>query len=346
MAIWGRLTAIVGLILAAGCRSAPPVLRVSIRPAKIAADGNAIATIVIDGAEATPRVTVSDPHNASVEEVSREGAHWQARIRAGVIPSVIVVRVESSSAPAANLQLTTTAVNSDRFEDGTPDFLRLDSEADRQAFRRWFTWLAEAQYFQKPASRPVEIVDCAALIRYAYRESLHAHEPGWAESARVPLVPALGAIGKYRYPFTPLGAALFRVRGDEFRSADATNGTFAQFADAQTLWRYNTHAIGRNLAAALAGDLLFYRHDGGRMPFHSMIYLGRSQFRDDGARFVLYHTGPDSTDPGEIRRLTLEELLRYPQPDWRPIAANPGFLGVFRWNILRTELEGDDPRRR
>ena len=42
-------------------------------------------------------------------------------------------------------------------------------------------------------------------------------------------------------------------------------------------------------------------------------------------------------DPGEIRRLTVEELMRFPQPEWRPIAANPSFLGVSRWNILRTE---------
>jgi len=162
----------------------------------------------------------------------------------------------------------------------------------------------------------------------------------------VPLVPALGAIGKYRWPYTPLGAALFRVLGGEFRAADLTDGTFAQFADAQTLWRYNTHAIGRDLGAALPGDLLFYRHEGGRMPFHSMIFFVPSQVREDGYKYVMYHTGPDSTDPGEIRRLTLEELLRYPQPDWRPVSANPGFLGVFRWNILRTGLEGDDPRRR
>ena len=32
--------------------------------------------------------------------------------------------------------------------------------------------LAEAQYFQPPAARPPEINDCAALIRYAYREAL------------------------------------------------------------------------------------------------------------------------------------------------------------------------------
>ena len=47
-----------------------------------------------------------------------------------------------------------------------------------------------------------------------------------------------------------------------------------------------------------------------------------------------YHTGPRGDGPGEMRRLTLEELRNFPQPEWRPDAANPRFLGVYRWNIL------------
>jgi uncharacterized protein YfaT (DUF1175 family) len=68
-----------------------------------------------------------------------------------------------------------------------------------------------------------------------------------------------------------------------------------------------------------------------------MIYLGESSIQNDGRRYVLYHTGPSGSDPGEIRRLTVEELMRFPQPEWRPVAANPSFLGVSRWNILRKE---------
>jgi uncharacterized protein YfaT (DUF1175 family) len=36
-----------------------------------------------------------------------------------------------------------------------------------------------------------------------------------------------------------------------------------------------------------------------------------------------------------MKRLSVAELLRFPDPQWRPLAANPQFLGVFRWNILR-----------
>ena len=35
--------------------------------------------------------------------------------------------------------------------------------------------------------------------------------------------------------------------------------------------------------------------------------------------------------------MTVEELMRFPQAEWRPTADNPGFLGVSRWNILRKE---------
>lgn len=310
------------------------------------ADGSDTAILTIEAAgEGPPRITIlENPHSAAIEEVVRQGGQWQARVRAGVLPGHITLRVEFAGLPAATAELTSTLYAADSFGDGTPDFLRLDGENERQTFRRWFTWLAEAQYFQDFAKRPAEINDCAALIRYAYREALHAHDSGWAESARVPVVPAFGSILKYQYPYTPLGAGLFRVSAGRFVASDLSGGGFAQFADAETLWRRNTHLVGRGLAAALAGDLLFFRHDEGRMPFHSMIYLGASQVRPDGNRYVLYHTGPDGTEPGEIRRLTLEELLRYPQPEWRPVEENPVFLGVFRWNILRKALEDDDAR--
>jgi uncharacterized protein YfaT (DUF1175 family) len=234
--------------------------------------------------------------------------------------------------PAATASAPDTTLDtSDSYEDGTPGFLRLDDEHDREAFRLWFTWLAEAQYFQTPANRPAEIGDCAALIRYAYREALRAHVSGWAEAARVPVVPALESVAKYRYPHTPLGPSLFRVKEGPFRASDLSNGVFAQFADARTLRLYNTHFISRDVGRALPGDLLFYRQESGQMPCHSMIYIGEGRVRKDGGRRVIYHTGPG----GEIRRLAVEELTGYPEPEWRAVPSNPNFLGVFRWNILR-----------
>src|SRR5215467_5312248 len=62
--------------------------------------------------------------------------------------------------------------------DGTPGFLRLDSAADRAAFRQWFSALAEYQALRPATELPAEINDCAALLRYAYRGALHAHTEG------------------------------------------------------------------------------------------------------------------------------------------------------------------------
>ena len=218
----------------------------------------------------------------------------------------------------------------DAFSDGTPDFLRLDRE-DERIFRRWFTFLAEAQYFQKAELRPPEIVDCAALIRYAYREALRVHDSRWAADARVPLLNAADSVSAWHYPDPRLGANLFRIAPGPYDPADLGNGSFAQFADVKTLGRYNTHRIGRGLDGILPGDLLLYRQNAGHLPFHSMIYLGVSQISREGGKYVVYHTGED----GNMRRLAIAQLLHYPEPEWRPLAANPNFLGVFRWNILR-----------
>jgi len=318
-------------------RHAPAPPHVSIHPAQLVADGYDAATLEIEApASATPRISISEnPHGASVQDVSFHTNDWQARIRAGVVPGRIAVRVEVAGFPAAWVELNTTPDYADSDGDGTPDVLRLDDESDRRAFRRWFTFLAEVQYFQQPGARPAEIVDCAALIRYAYREGLRGHDSIWAGEAGLPVVPGLPSVAKYQYPFTPLGAALFRVRPGPFQASDISAGAFAQFADAQTLQRFNSHRVSRSLSHAQPGDLLFFRQEAGHMPFHSMIYLGPSQITAGAARYVVYHTGPDGEDSGIIRRLTTDELLRYPEPQWRPVESNPAFLGVYRWNILR-----------
>ncbi len=308
-------------------------------PAELAADGCDTAVLTIESPSAdAPRISLDRPHSARLEDLSRgdqSGRAWEARIRAGVMPGPVAVRVQFPGAPPATAAISVLPVAADSAGDGTPDFLRLQSRGDIEAFRRWFTFLAEAQYFQDPARRPAEIDDCAALIRYAYREALHAHDSAWAQSAALPLVPAFDSVEQYQYPYTPLGAALFRVAGGAYQPADAGGPAFAQFADAETLWHRNTYFIGRDLTRALPGDLLFFRQPTGHMAFHSMIYLGESQLRPDSHRYVLYHTGPDGSNPGEIRRWTVAELQHYPEPEWRPVDSNPAFLGVYRWNILR-----------
>jgi hypothetical protein len=229
---------------------------------------------------------------------------------------------------------------SDSYSDGTPDFLRLHTTQDRQAFRAWFTSIAEHQADLLPQQLPPEINDCAALLRFAYREALHVHDESWLSTHA--LESSAPSIRQYAYPQTPLGANLFRVRPGPFLPADLDNGSFAQFADAQTLMQDNTYLVGRDLRLARPGDLIFYRQleqdspydvpgtPRYHSPFHSMIFCGE--------RGVVYHTGPISHGEGEMRRLLLSDLLHHPDARWRPLNENANFLGVYRWNILR---EGD-----
>ena len=305
--------ALLGIIAAKGIRSPEPPPRLSLEPAHLRANGYSTAILRVES-QSIPHAALDNPHAATISAFSRIDGAWQAQLRAGVMPGSYVIY-----AGPAHATLTLDPDPTDTARDGTPDFLRLDDPRDQDAFRRWFTFLAEAQYFQAPEARPVEIVDCAALIRYAYREALRAHDSAWATAAHLPITPAFDSVTKYRYPYTALGANLFRVPEG-----------FAEFADAKTLQRLNTHFISRNLARALPGDLLFFRQDVEHMPYHSMIYIGPSQLVSGPARYIVYHTGEDA-----IKRLTADELLHYPETDWRPVEGNPFFLGVYRWNILR-----------
>jgi uncharacterized protein YfaT (DUF1175 family) len=193
--------------------------------------------------------------------------------------------------------------------------------SERAAFQQWFTFLAESQYFNPAAKRPAEITDCAALVRFAYREALRVHDAAWTQRVSLPKLPALRP---------------FPTRAIDPRYS-LGNGALGHFADAKTLRQHNTRFIGHNVAQAQPGDLLFYRQDSQKMPFHVMVFIGRSHF--DKGSVVVYHTGPTyagSTvrDPGEIRRLTLSELANHPEPRWRPTTANAHFLGIYRWNLL------------
>jgi uncharacterized protein YfaT (DUF1175 family) len=224
------------------------------------------------------------------------------------------------------------ATASDRFGDGTPDFLRLHTAADRAAFRSWFTALADTAAALAPERLPKEIDDCAALLRWCYRGALHAHDETWQATMPLEALPPLPSIEQYAYPFTPLGANLFRVRSGAYQAEDAGNGSFAQFADAKTLWQQNTFFVSRDVAAARPGDLLFFRQLEQNSPYHSMILTGRPH------EWAVYHTGPIGKGPGEVRRVALVDLLHHPDSRWRPIAQNSNFLGVYRWNILREDL--------
>lgn len=211
--------------------------------------------------------------------------------------------------------------------------LHLDSPTDREAFRRWFSSLAEYQALRPSGELPAEITDCAALLRYAYRGALHEHTAAWLRDNDLEVLSFLPSVAKYFYPHTPVGAALFRVR--PAGRADGP-GNFAEFADARTLLQLNAFFVSRDIRMARPGDLLFYRQLQQNSPYHSMIFVGRSELAPGGStEIVVYHTGPIAKSSGEMRRTTVSELLQHPSPRWRPLSGNTNFLGVYRWNILR-----------
>ena len=316
---------------------APPALVIEVASSTLPADGFTSTEIRLHSSTGRDlkglRVETDDARQVSVESVTVRGGSAHVSLRAGVMPGDAKINFEASGFESRQVTLTTTPDVSDSVGDGTPDFLRLHDAADRAAFREWFTLLAESQYFRHTSL----IGDCAALLRYAYREALHRHDATWARAVALPAAPAAGDVKQYQYPYTPLGAGMFRVREGSFAVDDLNNGAFAQFADAKTLWRYNCYFLGRDIARARPGDLLFFRQEGQHLPFHAMIFLGPSHAEGaaSGAVFVIYHTGPIGRSPGEVRRQTIAQLMNFPDPRWRPVPSNPSFLGVYSWNILR-----------
>ena len=244
---------------------APAVLIAQLSETTIPADGFSSAELTIHSPNGRDlrglQVEIETPHGIAVESFSITGNSATASLRSGVIPGYAKLRIVDPGFAPQEIALRTTPDDADVVGDGTPDFLRLHDPADRLSFRHWFTLLAEAQYYRgKPLP---EIDDCAALLRFAYREALREHDATWSHAMALPAPAASGDVQQYQYPFTPLGAELFRVRDGRFAEGDIRNGAFAQFADAETLWRHNTFAVGRNIARARPGDVLFFRQDPG-----------------------------------------------------------------------------------
>jgi uncharacterized protein len=193
--------------------------------------------------------------------------------------------------------------------------VRLADESDREAFRSWFTFLADAQFY-----RPTpDVTDCAGLVRHAVREALRAHTAEWRRRADLPLEAPFPDV-RSRPAGQADGWKLFRTGPDQF----------GEFADARTIVGLNARRLGRDVGALQPADLLYFRQDAQASPDHLMVFVGGSSFERDGRDWVVYHTGPVDGRPGEVRKARLADLLRHPVPRWRPVAQNPSFVGVFR----------------
>jgi hypothetical protein len=181
--------------------------------------------------------------------------------------------------------------------------------------------LADAQFYEPSP----DVIDCAALVRHAVREAVREHSPEWLRRAALPVATVYPDVrGRPRAIDGRL--PLFRISNE--------SSTYGEFADARTIVALNTRRVARDANAARTGDLIYFRQRDQQQPDHVMIFIGRSLFESEGDDWVVYHTGPTTSDRGELRKVRLYDLLRHPSPRWRPVAANPSFVGVFRWMFL------------
>jgi uncharacterized protein YfaT (DUF1175 family) len=222
----------------------------------------------------------------------------------------------------------------DEDADGLPDRIELRSFDDRANFRRWFTAIAEQQFYTLSAQWNSEQRDCAGLVRFAWREALRTHDRLWFQAAGIEAVaPDVKAFVLER---SPVGEKLFRTDYGAFAESDLTNGKMSEFSDARTLKNHNVEFVSRDRRQAEPGDLLFYHQPWVQTyPYHVMIFLGAARQTNEGAAdWVVYHTGASAKDKGEVRKARLTVLDKHPDPRWRPMQTNKHFLGFYRLKVL------------
>ncbi len=224
----------------------------------------------------------------------------------------------------------------DSDNDGLPDGAELESFMDRENFRKWFTLIAEGQFYQLNKDWNPEQRDCAGLVRFAWRESLRRHDRPWFQK----MGPGYSAIApdvkRYQLEQGPLGEKLFRTKFGAYKDGDLSNESFSEFADARSLKSFNTKFISRDRHNAQPGDLLFfYQPWVQKFPFHVMVFLGDSKLSEEHTNdWVVYHTGASPGDEGTVKKVRLAVLDQHPNRRWRPVESNSNFLGFYRLKIL------------
>jgi uncharacterized protein len=221
--------------------------------------------------------------------------------------------------------------------DGLPDPVELRAFSDRENFRRWFTALAELQFYQLSPQWNIEQRDCAGLVRFAWREALRKHDRPWFQGIGEGVEAVAPDVRAFTLDRSPVGEKLFRTEFGSFQEADLTNGKLSEFADARTLKNYNSTFVSRDWRQAQAGDLLFYHQPWvQKYPYHVMLFLGEARHANEGTPdWVVYHTGASAEDKGEVKKVRLAVLAQHPDRRWRPVEGNRNFLGFYRLKILQ-----------
>lgn len=249
-------------------------------------------------------------------------------------------RNESAAAPSkrgsgvVNSRNARALVDSDN--DGIPDLLELRSFQDRDSFRRWFTSIAETQFYELSDQWNTEQRDCAGLARFAMREALRHHDRPWFQKMGPAYQTVAPDVKSLDLDNNQFGEKIFRTNFGSFAESDLRDGLFSEFADARTLKSFNVVFVSRDRREAQPGDLLFYYQPWvQKFPYHVMIFLGPARIATNGAQdWVVYHTGSSPTDQGTVKKVELSVLDHHPDPRWRPVERNRNFLGFYRLKIL------------
>jgi len=246
-------------------------------------------------------------------------------------------RAPASTADARAAFAPADARWDDSDSDGIPDREELHTFGDRENFRKWFTTVAEQQFYEPSREWDEDQRDCAGLVRFAWREALRAHDRAWLLRMGEAYDAVAPDVRAYTLERSPVGEKLFRTAAGSFSESNLSDGTFSEFADARTLKDFNSTFVSRDRREAEPGDLLFFQQPWvQKYPYHVMIYLGRARADSEGAAdWVVYHTGSSPQDAGEVRKVRLAVLERHPDRRWRPVKSNRNFLGFYRLKILQ-----------
>jgi uncharacterized protein len=230
---------------------------------------------------------------------------------------------------------TTLAVDSDN--DGIPEFAELRTFEDRENFRRWFTSIAETQFYQLSEQWKREQRDCAGLVRFAMREALRHHDRAWLQKMGPAYEPVARDVTGFDLDNNELGEKIFRTEAGAYHDGDQRSAKFSEFADGRTLKNFNVVFVSRDRREAQPGDLMFYYQPWvQKFPYHVMLFLGTPRVAPNGQRdWVVYHTGSTATDDGAVKKVELSVLDQHPDPRWRPLETNKNFLGFYRLKILQ-----------
>jgi uncharacterized protein YfaT (DUF1175 family) len=125
------------------------------------------------------------------------------------------VRLNRAVNPGTESSNRTELIDSDN--DGIPDAMELRTFQDRDSFRRWFTAIAETQFYQLSDQWNAEQRDCAGLARFAIREALRHHDRIWFQKMGPAYQTVAPDVKSFDLDHNSFGEKIFRTDFGSFR---------------------------------------------------------------------------------------------------------------------------------